>query len=275
VVVGRRTVGYLAKEEAPRYQPVLLRLVSQDLIPVVSSRIWAREDTYPTWDDRGREGQQTTFHSRVSIALAEPHMLVPLNLKPSPRHALLPIGTAVQVTGEESRMAAIAPWLRPEGEAWVHASLHPIKIESARASKTIVEVRIDDAPVGILTPKMSAEYRPAIEHLSAQGVTTAVRAIVKGNRLKAEVVLYGQRAHELSAAWIDSLAPSQHVLAATSTAAGPDTPGPAAHVGDAQRVWRFNSPPGWPKPPEGWCPPPGWKPPADWPAPPLDWQFWV
>lgn len=38
---------------------------------------------------------------------------------------------------------------------------------------------------------------------------------------------------------------------------------------------RFNSAPGWPKPPEGWTPPPGWKPDPSWPDPPPGWQLWV
>jgi hypothetical protein len=38
---------------------------------------------------------------------------------------------------------------------------------------------------------------------------------------------------------------------------------------------RFNLPPGWPSPPEGWRPPPNWKPDPKWPQPPADWQLWV
>ena len=38
---------------------------------------------------------------------------------------------------------------------------------------------------------------------------------------------------------------------------------------------RFNSPPGWPQPPEGWTPPPGWRPDPSWPEPPLGWRMWV
>lgn len=37
----------------------------------------------------------------------------------------------------------------------------------------------------------------------------------------------------------------------------------------------FNSPPGWPKPPEGWTPPPGWAPDPSWPQAPDGWQFWI
>jgi hypothetical protein len=38
---------------------------------------------------------------------------------------------------------------------------------------------------------------------------------------------------------------------------------------------RFNAPPGWPTPPEGWVPDPQWQPDPSWPAPPAGWQWWV
>jgi hypothetical protein len=38
---------------------------------------------------------------------------------------------------------------------------------------------------------------------------------------------------------------------------------------------RFNPPPGWPKPPDGWKPPKGWTPDPSWPAPPAGWQLWL
>ncbi|GAA2279541.1 hypothetical protein GCM10010430_76930 [Kitasatospora cystarginea] len=38
---------------------------------------------------------------------------------------------------------------------------------------------------------------------------------------------------------------------------------------------RFNPPPGWPTPPEGWTPPPGWKPDPTWPTPPPGWHLFV
>src|SRR5215471_3761500 len=38
---------------------------------------------------------------------------------------------------------------------------------------------------------------------------------------------------------------------------------------------RFNPPPGWPIPPEGFTPGPGWQPDPAWPAAPPGWQLWV
>lgn len=38
---------------------------------------------------------------------------------------------------------------------------------------------------------------------------------------------------------------------------------------------KFNPPPGWPTPPEGWEPPAGWTPDPAWPEPPDGWELWV
>lgn len=40
-------------------------------------------------------------------------------------------------------------------------------------------------------------------------------------------------------------------------------------------AYRFNPPPGWPQPPQGWRPPAGWQPDPSWPAPPEGWEYWV
>lgn len=37
----------------------------------------------------------------------------------------------------------------------------------------------------------------------------------------------------------------------------------------------FNTPPGWPVPPEGWEPPEGWVPDPAWPPAPAGWNFWA
>lgn len=38
---------------------------------------------------------------------------------------------------------------------------------------------------------------------------------------------------------------------------------------------RFNPPPGWPTPPDGWVPPAGWAPDPAWPDPPEGWELWI
>jgi hypothetical protein len=38
---------------------------------------------------------------------------------------------------------------------------------------------------------------------------------------------------------------------------------------------RYNPPPNWPEPPEGWVPPREWSPDPSWPPPPPGWKLWV
>ena len=142
-----------------------------------------------------------SFMGSVRIALPEPHMLFPVNLPPQAPYVLLPAGSAIQVTGEENFRANLAPWLNAHGEAWVHATLNPVVETTARTAKTVAEVSIDGRPVGRLTPKMSQDMLPVVEYLGERGVLTCVPAIVKGNPLKSDVVLYTARAGELGVEW--------------------------------------------------------------------------
>jgi collagen type III alpha len=168
----------------------------------------------------------------------------------------LPVGSAIQVTGEENHLPAILQYLNSDGECWIHATLHQVVEEGSRSSKTLAEVRIDGNTVGRLTPKMSSDLLPAVSYLAELGQATCVRAIVKGNRLKAEVVLYALRAHELPADWFNALAVVQGVPVASE---GALTPVDLRNVGEPAQ-------PQAPSTAETPTPPP--MPPADWYADP-------
>jgi hypothetical protein len=177
VWAGSRQIGYLSRQDAVRYSPVLLALVARGWTPRVSAQIWAQQWTTGAGDRNG-------FSASVRLQLAEPHMLVPANQPPNQPHRLLPAGAAIQVTGEERHLDALMAWLRPEGECWVYATLHEVTEELARSSRAVVEVRVDGARVGQLSPRMSGDMLPAIRHLSEGEFVAGARAIVKGNRIK-------------------------------------------------------------------------------------------
>jgi hypothetical protein len=276
VWAGSRQLGHLSREDAPRYAPVLSALVARGWAPQVSARIWAAQ-----WSGFGADGG---FSASVRLELAEPHLLVPMNAPPSAPHQMMPVGGAIQVTGEERHLDALVPWLRPEGECWVYATLHETTEQLARRSRTVVEVRIDDARVGQLTPKMSGELLAAIRHLSENSLATGARAIVKGNRIKAEVVLYVARAHELPDSWLTAVAPAAtDVVKPAPAAAVPAPVSPAVVVAAAEHGpippaptgIKFVVPPDWPQPPAGWTPPSGWRPDPTWPPAPYGWQWWI
>jgi hypothetical protein len=287
---GDRRIGHLSRQDAARYSPVLSVLVARGWVPQVNARVWAA-------DSRERGG----FVAAVRLELAEPHMITPVNRPPGEPHRMLPAGAAIQVTGEDKHLEALMPWLRPEGECWVHATLHETVEKLARSERSVVEVRIDGARVGQLTPKMSGEMLAAIRHLGDQGTATGVRATVKGNRIKAEVVLFTARAHELPESWLGVPPAAAAPLVARSIPVRVTPPAPppppvsvpsppvpltappviaGRHPAPVEQPRtsagpRFNPPPNWPAPPAGWWPPPGWAPDPAWGPPPPGWQLWI
>jgi hypothetical protein len=273
VWVGGRQVGHLTRQDAARYVTVLSALTAQGWQPQVSARVWGAQ-----WSDSDHE--PASFQASVRLDLAEPHMLVPANLPPGGEHRVLPMGNAIQVTGEDKHLDTLAPLLRPEGECWVYVSLHEIVEHLPRSSRAVVEVRIDANPVGQLTPKMSGELLPAIRHFAQTGTLTAARAIVKGNRIKTEVVLYVARAHELPDTWLTApTSPGGATTGSSASTAEPSSAPAAAHthapIPPRPTGVTFVVPANWPQPPPGWTPPPGWQPDPTWPPAPTDWQWWI
>jgi hypothetical protein len=191
-------VGHLSHEDAARYAPVLAGFRRDGLTAMTTARVWGR--------DRKHQGTgRKELFASVRLDLREPHMLIPANKPPAGLYQILPLGSAIRVTGEEGHMAAISPYLNVAGECWVHATVHETTDAAARSSKALAEVRIDGNTVGRLTPKLSGDMLPAVQFLAGRGEITCVHAIVKGNSLKAEVVLYALRAHELPAGWFTGL----------------------------------------------------------------------
>jgi hypothetical protein len=191
-------VGYLSHEDAARYAPVLAGLRHDGLTAMTTARVWGQ--------DRKHQGTgRKELFASVRLDLREPHLLIPANKPPAGLYQILPLGSAIRVTGEEGHMAAISPYLNVAGECWVHATVHETTEAGARSTKTLAEVRIDGNTVGRLTPKLSADMLPTVQFLGGRGETTCVCAIVKGNSLKADVVLYSMRANELPAGWFAAL----------------------------------------------------------------------
>ncbi|MEV5764974.1 HIRAN domain-containing protein [Micromonospora sp. NPDC052213] len=263
VLCSGKQVGHLPKEQAREFSAVLTALIDQGWTPQVQARVWAQERE--DWDDPGKR----TLFASVRIDLAEPHMIVPTNMPPSELHTVLPTGRFIQVTGEEKHMSHLASLISPSGESWVYVTLHEIEVQRARSTRTLVEVRINGLAAGTLSPAMSTENLPVIGHLRDKGLITAARAVLKGNRVKADVAVNLAKASELSDTWLDS----------PPTARGTH-PAERAESSTSQEMataarWRFVVPPEWPPPPAGWVPPQGWRPDPSWPPAPQGWQFWV
>ncbi len=78
----------------------LAELVSRGWLPQVQARVWASQ-----WTD-GRDG----FTVSVQLELAEPHLIIPANAPPGVPHRTLPLGAAIQVTGEVTPAGLVRRW---------------------------------------------------------------------------------------------------------------------------------------------------------------------
>lgn len=254
VVVDNVLVGYLARDEAAKYQRVLLDLnragLDATVLPCPSTWLRVRGDRLrPTRP----AGDQHHLSGAARIVLDEWYRCRPVNAAPA-NHALLPVGAALQVQKEEDHQDVLRRYLNANGECWAYATLHVIEGGTPKVPKQVVELRIDGARVGQLTPASSAHYVATIDALRAVGKTTAGQVIVKGNTIKVEVVLFAARAHDLGDAWV-----REHTRAGVN--------------GSPTARWQFNPAPGWPAPPADWVPDEAWRPPADWPPAPPGWRF--
>ncbi len=294
VVIRGQHVGYLNKDDAPLYQPMLVRLMDQGFQPVVPAHLWAYDSReWAGTDRRGRDVYEQRLVANVTLALDEPHLCVPANLPPQAAHATLPFGRAIQLKGEEEHQDTLMRYLHPAGEQWAYATLTSEKRQSARTSKQVVVVSLDGEVVGELTPVMSAEFTPIIERLRDAGKVCAVRVLVKGNPVKVDVVLHATKAAAIDHAWLvehmaSNLTPvgAQHERAVTlpqpveteapqTAVIQPDAGVSRSPIPPRPSRIVFSVPESWPQPPEGWEPPPGWQPPGEWPPAPTDWQFWT
>lgn len=200
VVIDGSHVGYLARDDADRYHSAISKVEAAGYIPTIRARLWAVER-------RGWDGP-TKVHARVSLALNEPHLLYPVNEPPTISYSLLPWGNAVQVTGEENHLEAIAPHVNPGSESIAIGTLHRVETTSTRGVlKQTVEVRIDGRAVGSLTATTSPHYLPTIQHLEREGHTAAAWLKIKGSPIAAQVTVQAARAPELSPEWF--LAPTR------------------------------------------------------------------
>lgn len=147
VDIDGRPVGYLARELAVRYQPVLNALASR------GGKGWCNA--------RLTGCGQRSFG--VYLHLGDPERVVPLN-QPQDLEVLR-TDALVTVTREEEHQGVLEPLLVGSERATVFTELRPGTVERGKyAGQECVE-RI----VGQLTATMSARYRPLMQAVISSG----------------------------------------------------------------------------------------------------------
>lgn len=181
-------VGYLDRDRARAWHPVVSQLAAQNQHLVVDARVWAR--------DAGNR-----VHARVTLYLPPRDGVWPANAMPEEVHVVLPQGGQVQVTQEDRHMEVLAPYARG-GDVPVAVTLHAVTEQRPRSTVTVVEVRLDGGRVGVLSPTQTANLLPLVERVADRGVQSVAKALVRGNELKADVILFVTKAQEVDPLWL-------------------------------------------------------------------------
>lgn len=136
------------------------------------------------------------------VSLPDPDLCVPLNDPPSEGWALLPWGSAIQVTKESDHLDVLLDFVPPTGNGQILVTLHLFGA-GARTKYDGVEVRLGGERIGELTKASSQKFGAAVRHFDGLGLTTVARAHIKGSSLSAEVTLKAAKAHELTESDLD------------------------------------------------------------------------
>jgi hypothetical protein len=167
---GWVTVGYLARERAVQYQPVLLRMVQAGLLPTAEGRIC-----------RAKGGPLAVY-----LHLAEADSCVLAN-QPLPGSRVLRPDRPCAVTGENKHQDVLEPLLTGDGRTQLWATLHPATVTSGKyAGEPTLEVRVDGKRVGALTTAQAERY---VDQMPNEGVVCQAELARGAKNIEVKVFL--------------------------------------------------------------------------------------
>ena len=192
------TIGHLPADDAAKYHQALLRLLELGFTPTAEARTSISERT--SYDEFGNS--ERTEHASVRLLLSGPHTMLPLNDPPDGSYTILPAGHSVQVLKTTEHFETLRRYPVADGTASLLVELRGVE-PAGRSTKEIVEVHLDGARIGQLSPGMSDKFLPALRYFGERGLATCARAILKASPVSAKVTLHARRAFEMSAAELD------------------------------------------------------------------------
>lgn len=163
VAVNGRTVGYLARENAAKYQPLLLKMQEDGNLGWCPARIAGGGDRY----------------YGVFLRLAEPESLVPMN-DPADLVVLEP-DRSVVVTQRQHHQDVLQTVLGDRSMGLAYGSLTFSTVASGKhQGKPCLEVRINGERIGELSAKLSARYLTLVAQTEGPGCEVVLREEEKG-----------------------------------------------------------------------------------------------
>ena len=193
VFVQKEQVGYLPRDTAALYSPALQDLAERGEYLAVDARVWVAPGS------GGGPGS-------VTVVLPPHEGVQSFNEPPEEPHQVLPSGAAIQVTGEEDHLDILTRYVC-DRERHLAVTLHLIDEQRTKGSQPYrcVEVRLDGHRVGALSKVMSEKIADLVQYVAVRGRVPVCRAVLKGSPLRAELVLYVAKSHEVTQKWLESV----------------------------------------------------------------------
>lgn len=187
-------LGYLPDDVVRDYLEVLNEVDRANHHITTDARI------YLTYNQRKRN-----WSPSMVIRLPAPEQILPANGLP-PRHAeVMPDGPSIQVVGEEHHQDVLEPLADPDGSTHYAATLRRVREKRARSSVATIEISIDGARIGTLTPTSAAKVGPLVDLIEASGRESYARAILSTTEKGVQAALRVPRKDEAPASWIREL----------------------------------------------------------------------
>ncbi|GLY49703.1 HIRAN domain-containing protein [Lentzea sp. NBRC 102530] len=195
VLIDENPVGYLPREVAAEYAPVLTMLERSGKVGECRARLWWR---------RGGD-----FMASVSLDLADPALLFPVNeVDSGSPHLIVPPGRNYQLSRENEHMDVLGPFMerfQPQTKVLVTAGLSVVERVGPRTRTEIVVVHLDGQEIGELTKPTSAKLLPVVRPLQNAGITCYADVVLTGNALAVEARLTISPPEELPQDFVQEL----------------------------------------------------------------------
>jgi len=196
VLIDGALVGYLPKDDAPRYKPVLSLLETSGSVATCEARLWSQFD-------------EDYFSASVSLDLDEPELLVPLNEPPSGEPVIVvPPRRSYQVSGEQEHLETLRNWIAraySAGKALVTVTLVKEEVSTGKKPYDLVAIHLEGAKIGNLSKATSAKFLPLLSALAAHQVPVYAEAVITGNSLAVEATVRATPTEELPQELLDRI----------------------------------------------------------------------
>jgi len=193
VLISNSTVGYLPREEAPRYHNLI------DQLAAARKRSFAKAEVYYSSESGDQIGS-------VRLDICEPEFALAINYSTIPAGARhWPTGRMIQLSDEAKNMGAIAKMISSAPFGAPFAAYFSLRFDETNSAKQLVEVCYSGERVGLLSAATGKKFAHAISRAKELSREFYVRGEVTGNSLAVEIRLDAKSPEELTEEEVKSL----------------------------------------------------------------------